>query len=63
MNGVTVYGNVLFLINFSMDFLLLFSTSKIMHLSIISGSSYISRKDLKTRASDSRISYLSVPSA
>ena len=32
MNGVTVYGDVLFLINFSMDFLLLFSTSKIMHL-------------------------------
>lgn len=32
MNGVTVYGDVLFLINFSMDFLLLFSTSKNMHL-------------------------------
>ena len=32
MNTVTVYGDVLFLINFSMDFLVLFCTSKILHI-------------------------------
>ena len=32
MNGITVYGDVLFLINFSMDFLVLFCVSKILHL-------------------------------
>lgn len=32
MDGVTVYGDVLFLINFSMDFLVLFCTAKILHL-------------------------------
>lgn len=30
--GVTVYGDVLFLINFSMDFLVLFCTAKILHI-------------------------------
>ena len=30
--GITVYGDVLFLINFSMDFLVLFCTSKILHI-------------------------------
>ena len=30
--GITVYGDVLFLINFSMDFLVLFCTAKILHI-------------------------------
>ena len=32
MDGVVVYGDVLFAINFLMDFLVLFCTSKIMHI-------------------------------
>ena len=32
MSKTTVYGDVLFLINFSMDFLVLFCTSRIMHV-------------------------------
>lgn len=32
MDGVIVYGDVLFLINFSMDFLVLFCTAKILHI-------------------------------
>ena len=32
MSKTTVYGDVLFLINFSMDFLVLFCTSRIMHI-------------------------------
>lgn len=32
MMGITVYGDVLFLINFSMDFLVLFCTAKILHI-------------------------------
>lgn len=32
MDGITVYGDVLFLINFSMDFLVLFCTGKILHI-------------------------------
>ena len=32
MDGEVVYGDIFFIINFSMDFLVLFGTSKIMHL-------------------------------
>ena len=32
MDGEVIYGDVYFIINFSMDFLVLFSTSKIMHV-------------------------------
>lgn len=32
MGKITVYGDVLFLINFSMDFLVLFCTSRILHI-------------------------------
>ncbi len=32
MDGEVIYGDVFFIINFSMDFLVLFSTSKILHI-------------------------------